>query len=134
MRDLVDLDEDVVDGKEVTLACVRRAVCGMLYADDAGIVSMSAEVLVKMMTVIATVFEAAGLTVSENKTGTMLLRTQDQTSLALPLVSKAAAQRYRQTAQCILHESADLSLEIERFISFMRARLRRFGWYDYRRA
>ena len=48
----------------------------MLYADDAEIVSKSAEGLAKM-TVIMTVFEAAGLTVSD-KTETMLLRTQDQ--------------------------------------------------------
>ena len=40
----------------------------MLYADDAGIVSKSAEGLAKVMTVIVTVFEAAGLTVSEKKT------------------------------------------------------------------
>ena len=47
----------------------------MLYADDAGIVSKSAEGPAKMMTVIVTVFEAAGLTVSDQKTETMLLRT-----------------------------------------------------------
>ena len=45
--------------------CVRKAVWGMLYADDAVIVSKSAEGLAKMMTVIVTVFEAAGLTVSK---------------------------------------------------------------------
>ena len=48
------------------------AVWGMLYVDDAGIVSKSAEGHAKMMTVVVTVFEAAGLTVSEN-TETMLL-------------------------------------------------------------
>ena len=50
----------------------------MLCADDAGNVYKSAEGLAKMMTVIVTVFEAAGLTVSEKKTETMLLRTPDQ--------------------------------------------------------
>ena len=45
------------------------AIWGMLYADDA---SMSVT-LAKMMAVIVTVFEAAGLTVSEKKTETMLL-------------------------------------------------------------
>ena len=75
VRELVRLEEDVVVGKEVPLACVRRAVWGMLFADDAGIVSKSAEGLAKMMTVIVTVFEAAGLTVSEKKTETMLPRT-----------------------------------------------------------
>ena len=36
MRDLVNLEEDAVVGKEVPLACVRRAVWGTLYVDDAG--------------------------------------------------------------------------------------------------
>ena len=48
------------------LTCVWRAVWGVLYADDAGNVSKSAEGLAKVMTVIVTVFEAAGLTVSED--------------------------------------------------------------------
>ena len=77
VRDLVHLEEDLEENaagvSSDPLACVRRAVWGMLYADDAGIVSKSAEGLAKMMTVIVTVFEAAGLTVSEN-TETMLLR------------------------------------------------------------
>ena len=37
-------------------AFLRRAVWGMLYADDAGIVFKSAEGLAKIMTVIVTVF------------------------------------------------------------------------------
>ena len=70
VRDLVQLgDAGVVrTEKQEPLACARRAVWGMLYADDAGIVSKSAEGLAKLMTVIVTVFEAAGLTVLENKT------------------------------------------------------------------
>ena len=51
----------------------------MLYAGDAGIVSKLAEGLAKMRTVIVTVFEAAGLTESEKKTETMLLRTRSDT-------------------------------------------------------
>ncbi|MEP5351923.1 MAG: reverse transcriptase domain-containing protein, partial [Luteolibacter sp.] len=116
--DLVQLSDAGVAGTEEQepLACVRRAVWGMLYADDAGIVSKSAEGLAKMMTVIVTVFEAAGLTVSEKKTETMLLQTPDQKTLAPPLVIEAAGQRYKQTAQFlylggIIHENADLSLE-----------------------
>ena len=50
------------------------------------------------MTVIVTVFEAAGLTVSE-KTETMLLRTPDQAPCTSPLVIETAGQRYRQTTQ-----------------------------------
>ena len=96
----------------------------MLYADDEGNVSRSAEGLAKMMTVIVTVFEAAGLTVSERKTETMSLRTPGQMFLAPPLVIEAAGQRYRQTNQLlntggVIHESADLSFEIERQIRLM---------------
>ena len=69
---------------------------GMLWADDAGIVSKSAEDLAKM-TAIVTVFEASDLTVSEKKTETMLLRTPDQASCTSPLVIEAVGQRYRQT-------------------------------------
>ena len=46
---------------------------GMLYADDAGIVSRSPEGLEKMMTVIVTVCAAFGLTVLEAKTEIMCL-------------------------------------------------------------
>ena len=80
LRDLVhleeELEEDVAGVNSDPLTCVHKAVWGMLYADDEGIVSKSAEGLAKM-TVIMTVFEAAGLTVSD-KTETMLLRTRDQ--------------------------------------------------------
>ena len=44
---------------------------GMLYADDAGVVSRSPEQLRKMMGVIAVVCAAFGLTVSEAKTEIM---------------------------------------------------------------
>ena len=67
---MVHLEEDLVENrvKVDPLTCVRTAVWGVLYADDAGIVSKSAEGLAKMMAVIVTVFEAAGLTVYEKKT------------------------------------------------------------------
>ena len=42
LRVLVHREQDVVVGEEGPLACVRRAVWGMLYADDAGTVSKSA--------------------------------------------------------------------------------------------
>ena len=47
---------------------------GMLYADDAGVVSQSPEKLKKMMAVIVVVCVAFGLTVSEAKTEIMCLR------------------------------------------------------------
>ena len=54
-------------GRVEDLACVRRAAWGMLYADDAGIVSKSAEGLAEM-TVVVAVFEAVVLTGSKTKT------------------------------------------------------------------
>lgn len=66
----------------------------MLYIDDAGIVSQSAEGHAKMMAVVLTIFDAVGLTISE-KTETMLLQTPEQTSLAPPFVIDATGQRYR---------------------------------------
>ncbi|MEP3868643.1 MAG: hypothetical protein ABJM32_09625, partial [Parasphingorhabdus sp.] len=92
----------------------------------------SAEGLARMMTVIVTVFEAVGLTVSEKKTETMLLRTPDQTFTTSPLAIEAAGQKYKQTTQFlylggIIHENADLSFEIERRIRLMRACLKRYG-------
>ena len=62
----------------------------------------------------------------------MLLRTRDQTSTAPSLVIEAAGQRHRQTTQFlylggIIHENADLWLEIERRIRLMWACFKRFG-------
>ena len=101
----------------------------MMYADDAGIVSKSAEGLAKMMTVIVTVFEAAGLTMSE-KTETMLLRTPDRAPCTSPLVIEAAVERYRRTTQFLylgglIDASADIMPEIKRRV--------RLAWACYSR-
>ena len=109
-----------------------------MYADDAGVVSKSAEGFAKRMTVIVTVFEAAGFPISGNKTKRVLLQTPGQTTLASPPVIEAAGQRYRQTAQLlylgnIINENADLSIEIDRRIRLMRACLKRFGLELYDR-
>ena len=49
---------------------------GMLYADDAGVLSRSSEGLERMMTVIVTACSASGLTVSESKTDIMCVLTK----------------------------------------------------------
>ena len=77
------------------------------------IVSKSAKGRAKMIIVIVTVFEAAGLTVSEKKTETMLLRTRDQALCTSPLVIEAAGQTYRQTTQFVyLGDLIDASADI----------------------
>ena len=58
-------------GPETALGCVRRAIWGVLYADDACIVSGSPRGLGWMMAVFIEVFGAFGLTISESKTETM---------------------------------------------------------------
>ena len=60
-------------GPEPAMDYVRRAVWGMLYADDACIVSRSPQGLAKMMEVIAEVCRAFALTVSAKKTETMCM-------------------------------------------------------------
>ena len=108
---------------------------GHAVRDDAGIVCKSAEGLAKMMTVIVTVFEAAGLTVSE-KTETMLMQTPNQAPCTSPLVIKAAGQRHRRTTQFLylgglIDESADIMPEIKRPVQFAWACYSRFKWVLY---
>lgn len=81
-EDLINLEEDGVGGNDGPLACMRRAVWGMLYADDAGITSTSATRFATMTTAIMTIFKAVGLTVSEKKTETMLLQTLEENDAA----------------------------------------------------
>ena len=107
------------------------SVWDMLWADDAGIVSKSAEGLAKIMTVIVTVFEAAGLTVSEKKTETVLLRTLNQALPTSPLVIETAGQRYMQTMQFLylgglIDSNADIVPEIKRRIQLTWACYDRF--------
>ena len=60
-------------GPETTLECVRRAIWGVLYADDACIVSRSSRGLGPMIAVFVQVFGIFGLNISESKTETMCM-------------------------------------------------------------
>lgn len=74
IRHSVHLEVDIVNGNDVSLACVLRAMWDKLYADDAQIVSKSAEGLTIIKTVTVTVFKTVGLTVSEKTTKTIILQ------------------------------------------------------------
>ena len=70
VSDMVDLDdapkgEDGRPREEATLEMVRRAVWGVLYADDAEGVSTSPRELTRMMGIIVVSCQEFGLTVSE---------------------------------------------------------------------
>ena len=132
LQNLVHLDDDRAGRVEEPLICVRRAVWGMRYADDAGIVSTSAERFAKMTAVIVAVFEAAGLAVSKKKTENMLLQRRDLAPRAPPFVIEAAGQRDKQTVQFlylggVIDEDADLMVEVKRRVRLMRACYKQFG-------
>ena len=82
---------------------------GMLYADDASIVSRSSEGLERMMTAIVTACSSFGLTVSEAKTDTMCLETKSGGKVSFTI--NAAGQVYKKNQICNLW--AGLSPQIE---------------------
>ena len=79
-----------------------------------------------MTTVIVTVFEAAGLTVSgKKKTETMLLAAWGLASWAPPFVIRRS--RAVNNLGGVIHEDADLMVEIKRRVRQMWACYKRFG-------
>ena len=145
VSDLVYLDdapkgEDGRPRKEGTLEMVRRAVWGMLYADDEGVVSTSPRGLTRMMGVIVVACQEFGLTVSEKKIEAMHLWSYLHTeSNALRI--EAAGQRYKHTTEFVylggaISESADLDIEIKRRIGAAWASVRKCSsqLYDRRNA
>ena len=78
LKDLVYLEEEAGVGAGTPLERARRAVWGMLYAHDVGFVSRFQEGLTRMMTTIVEVFRGFGLTVSEKKTETLLMRAPEK--------------------------------------------------------
>ena len=132
VQNLVHLDDDGAGRVEEPLACARRAVWGIFYADNAGVVSKWAEGLAKTMTVMVTVVEAVGLTALEKKTETMLLQTRDLASRVPPFVIEEAGHRHKQKMQFlylgdVIHVDADLMVKIKRPVRLKRACYKRFG-------
>ena len=104
-------------GPEPAVDYVRRAVWGMLYVDDACIVSRSPQGLAMMMEVIVEVCRAFALTVSAKKTETMCMPPPRTPRTMVRIV--AAGQIYKQV-QCFTYvggavtETPDMSVEIAR--------------------
>ena len=109
---------------------VCRAVWGMLYEDDACIVSQSPQGLAKMMEVIVEVFRAFALTVSAKKKETMCM-PPPRTPRTM-VRSEAAGQIYKQV-QSFTHlggavnETPDISVEIARRIHACWMHIRRYS-------
>ena len=94
---------------------------GMLYADNAGIVSQSPEQLRKIIGSIVVVCAAFDLTVSEAKTETMCLRAKGMSESTALFSVRAAGQVYSRTNKFIylgrnVSHNIDLSIEVDRRI------------------
>ena len=103
---------------------------GMLYADDAGVVSPSLEQLRKMTGVIVVVCAAFGLTVSEAKTEITCLRAKGMPECTATFSVEAAGQVYNQTNEFVylggnVNQNADQSIEVDRRV--------RNAWCSFRK-
>ena len=142
VSDLVYLDgapegEDGRPREEGTLEMVRRAVWGMLYADDARVVSTSPRGLTRIMDVIVVACQEFGLTVSQKKTEAMHQWSNPNTATNA-LRIEAAGQRYKQTTEFVylggaISESADLDTEIKCRIGAAWASVRKYSSQSYDR-
>ena len=147
LENLVFLNEGSGGGPDETrLDRVRRAVWGMLYADDAEIVSRSPPGLARIMTVIVEVFGAFGVTVAEKKTETLLMRAPEKAQQPgetptppLPALEIAAAgQKYHQVHQFVylgglITEDADITRDINRRTKIARGCFRKFSTERFNR-
>ena len=131
LAELVHLKEPPTSmAPEPAMDYIRRAVWGMLHADDACIVSRSPQGLAKMMKVIVEVCRAFALTVSANKTETMYM-APPRTPRTMVHVEAAAGQKYKQV-QSITYlggavtEVPDMSVEIARRTRACWMRIRRY--------
>ena len=131
LAELVHLKEPSTSmGPEPAMDYVRRAVWGMLYADDACIVSQSPQGLAKMMEVIVEVCRAFALTVSAKKMETMCM-PPPRTPRTMVRI-EAAGQIYKQVQSFTylggaVTETPDMSVEIARRTRACWARIRRYS-------
>ena len=137
LADLIHLHQQPSKvGPETALECVRRAFGGMLYADDACIVSRSPRGLGRVMAVFVEVFDAFGLTISESKTKTMCMPIPR--APATKIVFNATGQQYRQTTSFTflggtVTEMPNMSDEIDRWIHAGWTGFKRYKWELYDR-
>ena len=131
LAELVHLKEPSTSmGPEPAMDYVRRAVWGMLYEDDAYIVSRSPQGLAKMMEVIVEACRAFALTVSAKKTETMCM-PPPRTPRTMVRIA-AAGQIYKQVQSFTylggaVTETPDMSVEIARRTRACWMRIRRYS-------
>ena len=121
-------------GPEPTMDYNRCAVWGILYADDACIVSRSPQGLAKMLEVIVEDCQAFALTVSAKKTETMCMPPPRIPRTIVQV--EAAGQTYKQVQSFTylggaVTEVLDMSVEIARRTRACWMRIRRYLWKLY---
>ena len=117
-------------GPEPAMDYVRRLVWGMLYADDACIVSRSPQGLAKMMELVVEVCRAFASTVSAKKTETMCM-PPPRTPRTMVRI-EAAGQIYKQVQSFTylggaVTQTPDMSVEITRRTRACWMRIRRYS-------
>ena len=100
-----------VDGRRGKKGEEVQRLWGMLYADDAGIVSRSSERLERMVTVIVTACSSFGLTVSVTKTEIMCLETNGGGKVSFTV--NAAGQVHKQTIEFVYLGGAITTLALK---------------------
>ena len=131
LAELVHLKEPSTSmGPEPAMDYVRRAVWGMLYADDACIVSRLPQGLARMMEVIVEVCRAFALTVTTKKTETMCM-PPPRTPWTIVRI-EAAGKIYKQVQSFTylggaVTETPDMSVEIARRTRACWMRIRRYS-------
>ena len=122
----------VGDRGETTVekSVLATPLVGMLYVDDAGVVSQSPEQLRKMVGVIVVVCAVFGLIVSEVKPEIMCLCAKGMPESIATFSVEAADQVYDQTNEFVylggnVNHNADLSIEVDRRI--------RDAWCSFRK-
>ena len=118
---------------------LARPLWGILYADDAGVVSQSPDQLRKMMGLIVVVYTAFGLTVSEAKTEIMCLRAKGMPESTAIFTVEAACQVYNQTNECVYFEenvnhNANVSIKVDRRIRNAWGNFRKYTFELYDRS
>ena len=136
VSDLVYLDDapkgkDGRPGEEESLKVSWRAACGMLYVEDAGVVSTSPRGLARMMSVIVVVYQELELT-ERKRTKAIYLWSNPSTALNA-LRSEEAGKRYRQITKFVylsggaINEGTYLVTEIRLRIGAAWASVRRYS-------
>ena len=119
---------DAPSARDIQVSLKIRYIWGMLYADDACIVSRSPRGLGRMMAVFVGVSGTFGLTIPESKTKTMCMPIPR--APATKVVFNTTGQQYRQTTSFVylggtLTETSNMTDEIDRRT--------RAGWMNFMR-